>query len=156
MAKSLPFQRGNQIITAGSTALAKTLTGKQKRFITILQEDFNFDIIQELVEAYGVVKRAKKLKPVEKHRLIQTYLLTILTFCVPKMKITEEAKETGDKIQFNINIGGPIAPTGKQKSSAQHNNRKGSTKSSVGGVNITIPTVKQADGSFAVDTDLVS
>ena len=75
------------------------------------------------------------------------YLLTILTFCVPKMKITEEPKETGDKIQFNINIGDSVPP-GKQKSSAQ---KKGSTKSSGGGVSITIPTVRQADGSFAVD-----
>ena len=127
----------------GSKALPG-LKGKQKRFITILQDDFNFDIIERIVAHIGVIERGKKLKPLEKHRMLQNYYLTLLTFCVPKMKIVEDNKSTpGDKILFNIQVGGNIdatAQTGKGSKPAIHS-----------GVNITIPTVKQPDGSFTVE-----
>lgn len=132
-------QTANLPTPTGTKALAG-LKGKQKRFITILQDDFNFDIVKEIVDHYQLIKRAKKIKPLEKARLMQHYLLTLLTFCVPKMKVTEEQKGSGKPVQFSINIGG--TPTQPDPTSPNQVN---------GGVNITIPTTQQPDGSYAVD-----
>ena len=121
-----------------STSKALADIGKgDVRFIQILKDDFKFDLIKEITDHMGVVKRSKKLKPEIKHRMLQSYYLKLLEFCVPKLKVQEGAKDTGDKIQFNIQVGGdPTAGPAK----------------ATGGVNITIPTKKQSDGSFTVDS----
>jgi len=113
-----------------SDALAKIGKG-DVRFIQILKDDFSFDLIQEMVAHLGVVKRSKKLKPETKHRMLQAYYMKLLEFCVPKLKVQEGAKDVGDKIQFNINVGGE--PTIKDVTPK-------------GGVNITIPATKTKDG----------
>jgi hypothetical protein len=143
MSKNLPAP------VTGSKSLTG-LKGKQKRFITILQDDFNFDIIEKIVQHIGVLERGKKIKPLEKHRMLQNYYLTLLTFCVPKMKIIEDDRDkVGDRIQFNINIGDA---GGTNPSGTSANNKKGtSPRASGSNVSISIPTVKQPDGSFAVD-----
>jgi hypothetical protein len=130
---------------------SKTLTGlkgKQKRFITILQDDFNFDIIERIVSHIGVIDRSKKIKPLEKHRMLQNYYLTLLTFCVPKMKIVEDDRDkVGDKIAFNISIGGSDGtnPSGTSTTKGAPTRAQGSN------VSITVPTVKGPNGSFIVD-----
>lgn len=126
--------------TGGSKSLTG-LKGKQKRFITILQDDFNFDIIERIVKHIKVIERSKKIRPPEKHRMLQNYYMTLLTYCVPKMKLIEDnTSKLGDKIAFNINI--------------QNNDTSQSqpVKSGPGGgVNITIPTVKGKNGAYDVD-----
>jgi len=130
MSKNLPAPTGSKSLAG--------LKGKQKRFITILQDDFNFDIIERIVKHIGVIERGKKLKPIDKHRMLQNYYLTLLTFCIPKMKLQEDrGDKLGDKVNFSINIGG--TPVDNDKAPPK------------GGVNISIPTVKDADGSYAVD-----
>jgi hypothetical protein len=116
-----------------SKALLKLGAGKA-RFLQILKDDFNYDVIQEIIEMIGIIKRGKKLKPLDKYRLIQTYQLAILSYCIPKMKVLEGDKGVGDKINFTFNVGGEAPPNPHGKP--------------VGGVNITIPTVKKEDGSF--------
>lgn len=128
--------------TSGGSKQLVNLKGKQKRFITILKDDFNFDIVQEIVEHYGVIKRGKKLKPPVKHKLMQNYLTMLLTYCVPKMKVTEDEKGSGKPVQFFINVGG------EQTAGVDPNTNQPNVK---GGVNITIPTVKGPDGSYSVD-----
>jgi hypothetical protein len=121
-----------------STSKALADIGKgDVRFIQILKDDFKFDLIKEMIDHMGVVKRSKKLKPEIKHRMQQTYYLKLLEFCVPKLKVQEGSKDTGDKVNFTINIGGEEPAMKNAKPT--------------GGVNITIPTTKKADGSFAVD-----
>ena len=117
--------------------LAKTASAS---FIDVLKTDHNFDIVKEIVEHMKMIHRAKKIKPQEKHRLLQNYYITLLSYCLPKIKIVEDNKDSGGKgVTFNINIGGtdPAAtPVGVSKG------RKG--------VSVSIPTVKQKDGSYAV------
>ena len=89
-------------------------------------------------EMIGIIKRGKKLKPLEKYRLIQTYQLAILSYCIPKMKVLEGEKGAGDKVNFTINVGGVEEPNPGKKPK--------------GGVNITIPTVKK-DGVYSVNPE---
>lgn len=129
----------NPPAVTGSKAVAG-LKGKQKRFITILKDDFNFDIIERIVKHVQQLERAKKIKPLEKARLLQNYYLTLLSFCIPKMKIQEDTGDKKGSVQFNINVGGtPLDPNNQQVT---------------GGVNIVIPTQKGADGSYTVDPTL--
>lgn len=121
---------------ATSKALAEIGKG-DVRFIQILKSDFHFDLIKEMVEHMGVVKRSKKLKPIEKHRMLQTYYTTLLSFCVPKLKVQEGSKDTGDKVNFTINIGGEETTMKSAKPK--------------GGVNINIPTRKDSSGTYTVD-----
>jgi len=131
-------------ISGGSKQLTG-LKGKQKRFITILQDDFQFDIIEQIVKHMKQIDRAKKIKPLDKARLLQNYYLTLLSYCIPKMKILEDDRsKTGDKIQFNISVGG-------SNPQANPSQKGGTPAASASGVHITIPTVKQPDGSFSVD-----
>jgi hypothetical protein len=125
-------------VATTSKALADIGKG-DVRFIQILKDDFHFDLIKEMVDHLGVVKRSKKLKPDVKHRMLQSYYMKLLEFCVPKLKVQEGAKDTGDKIQFNINIGGdePKMKNAKPK----------------GGVNITIPAAQDKDGAITIDKD---
>jgi hypothetical protein len=114
---------------------ALTELGKGKaRFLQVLKDDFNYDIIHEIIEMIGIIKRGKKLKPLDKYRLIQTYHLAILSYCIPKMKVLEGEKGIGDKVNFTINVGGEAPPNPRIKP--------------VGGVNITIPAVKNDQGTF--------
>jgi hypothetical protein len=124
---------------AGSKSVAG-LKGKQKRFIAILQDDFNFDIIERIVKHIQQIERAKRIKPLEKARMLQNYYLTLLTFCIPKMKLQEDNGDKKGNVQFNINVGGtPIDPN---------------SQTVQGGVNIVIPTKKGANGSYTVDPTL--
>ena len=108
----------------------------QTKFIDILKTDHNFDVIAKIVDHIGMLERSKKVKVTDKHRMLQTYYLTLLSFAVPKMKVTEESGENKTPINFQININGTDdtspKPAGK------------------GGVSITIPTNKNKDGSYSV------
>lgn len=128
--------------TSGMSALAQKATGKQRRLIVILEEDYNFDVVLEMITQYGIVKRAKKIKPTEKARLIKDYLVFIAQLCIPKEKPSEDGPITGDKIKFTINIDTP-KPLQPDNVAAKK----------PGGISITIPTIKGADGSYAVDVD---
>lgn len=117
--------------SAGSVAKAKQTT-----FINILKTDHKFDIIKELVDHMGSIKRAKKIKPQEKHRLLQNYYLALLSYCLPKMKVVEDNTDKNKKpMNFTINIG-ETSPTKKK-----------------GGASITIPTNKNKDGTYTVSND---
>jgi hypothetical protein len=137
MPKNLPT------VAPSRAAVAKVKKTEQRKLITILKDDFSYDIVKEIVKHMGELKRAKKIKPLEKHRMLMNYNLTLLSYCMPKMKVLEDDRsKTGDKIQFNINVGGNEVGNAGQK---------GSNPTPTGGVNITIPTVKKADGSLGVD-----
>jgi hypothetical protein len=120
-------------------ALAKQ---KSERFIHILKDDHNFDIVKKIVDHMGQIERAKKIKPLEKHRLLQNYYLTLLSYCLPKIKIQENVgDDTGKGVVFNIKIGGEAQP-GKTK-----------LKSAGKGVHVSVPTKQNADGSYSIDND---
>jgi hypothetical protein len=133
---------------AGIPATTKTKSpatvadDKARKLIVILKEDHNFDIISKILDHIGLIERAKKIKPIEKHRLLQNYYLTMLTYCVPKMKIVEDdTNKNGTPINFQINIGGTPTKDPKAKKPVK------------GGVSITIPTKKGKDGSYSVSQD---
>lgn len=128
----------NTPVPATPGQLAKSV---QTQFINILKTDHNLDLIKEIVDHIGMIKRAKKIKPQEKHRLLQNYYLTLLSYAVPKMKVVEDNTDRSNPINFQINIGG--TPTTSKRAK----------KPIKGGVNITIPTSKNKDGSFSVDNN---
>ena len=109
----------------------------QTKFIDILKTDHKFDLIKKIVDHMGQIERAKKIKPQEKHRLLQNYYLTLLSYALPKMKVVEDNTDRSKPINFQINIGGP-------------DEKKTKAKKKQGGVSITIPTVKNTDGTYAV------
>ena len=120
-------------------ALAKV---KSEQFINILKTDHKYDIVSEIVQHMQEIKRAKKIKPLEKHRMLMNYNLTLLSYCLPKIKIVEDDRnDTGGGVIFNIKIGGDGEQKAKIKKAGQ-----GKT-----GINITIPTKKNADGTYTVD-----
>ena len=126
----IPKKKPGQLAKAISTS-----------FIDVLKTDHNFDIVKEIVDHMKMIKRAKKIKPQEKHRLLQNYYITLLSYCLPKIKIVEDNKDTGGKgVTFNINIGGtdPTAPTPVGVSKGRK------------GVSVNIPTIKNKDGSYSV------
>lgn len=113
---------------------------EQTQFINILKTDHKFDLITEIVDHMKMIKRAKKIKPQEKHRLLQNYYLTLLSYCLPKMKVIEDdSNKNKTPIAFQINIGG--TPTKSKRAK----------KKATGGVNITIPTVKNDNGTYSVN-----
>jgi len=115
---------------------------EQTQFINILKKDHKFDVIKEIIDHIQMIKRAKKVKPQEKHRLLQNYYLTLLSYSVPKMKVVEDNTDRNAKpINFQINIGGTPTKSKKAKKPVK------------GGVSITIPTKKNTDGSYTVDQD---
>ena len=131
MTKQLPASTGVK-----SHPIAKAADKKQTQFIDILRTDHKFDLVQRIVEHMGEIKRAKKIKPQEKHRLLQNYYLTLLSYCLPKMKVVEDNTNKNAKpMNFTINIGGSKAEAKKKKA----------------GMSITIPTKKHSDGSFSVN-----
>jgi len=128
--------------TASSKAVA---TNKQVRLINILKNDHNYDIVKEIVDHMGQLKRAKKIKPLDKHRMLMNYNLTLLSYCMPKMKIVEDDKGNQTPINFQINIGGEAEQAPAKRPVGRPKKPKGSN------VSITIPTKKNSDGSYTVD-----
>ena len=128
-----------------STYTAGALAKKQsEQFIEILKTDHKYDIVAEVVKHMKEIKRAKKIKPVEKHRMLMNYNLTLLSYCLPKIKVIEDTRDNdGAGVVFNIKIGGD----GEQK---QKIKRAGQGKTDI---NITIPTVKNKDGTYTVSDD---
>jgi hypothetical protein len=119
-----------------SHPIAKAADKKQTQFINILKTDHNFDLVKKIVDHMGMIERAKKIKPQEKHRLLQNYYLTLLSYCLPKMKVVEDNTDKNAKpMNFTINIGGSEAKAKKKKA----------------GVSITIPTKKNTNGTYTVD-----
>jgi hypothetical protein len=121
-----------------------------KKLITILQDDFNYDIISDIIDTMAMIKRAKKIKPLEKHRMLMNYNIILLSYCLPKIKVTEtdDGSNSGGKgVIFNIQIGG----SGDKDSlkGAGH----GVVTKSRAGVSVTIPTKKNSDGSYTVSDD---
>lgn len=130
------------ITPAGKAAVAKAT---QTKFANILKTDHSFDLVKKIVDHMGQIERAKKIKPLEKHRLLQNYYLTLLSYAFPKMKVVEDTSDRNKKpMNFQINIGTPTAPEPAPK-------RPGRPRKSKGGVSITIPTVKNSDGSYSLD-----
>lgn len=143
----MPTPTNSKALTPAATRkLAKNKADKkQTKLITILKDDHNYDIISEIVTHMKEIKRAKKIKPLEKHRMLMNYNLTLLSYCMPKLKVLEDDRsKTGDKIQFNINVGGNTEVTP---------NQKGGIPAPSGGVNISIPAVKQIDGSYGIEKE---
>jgi len=135
----------SDITPAGKAAVAKA-TKTQTKFIDILKTDHKFDIIKKVLDHIGMIDRAKKISPLDKHKLLQTYYLTLLTYCLPKMKLVEDNTDKNSKpMNFQINIGTP-APTPAP-------GKPGRPKKSQGGVSITIPTRKASDGSYSIDNN---
>ena len=115
---------------------------KQIKLIDILKTDHNYDVIKEIIDHIQMLKRAKKIKPLEKHRMLINYNLALLSYCVPKMRVVEDNSDRDSRpMNFQINIGGTT--TGQLPAST----KKGSSSSSV---NISIPTNKHKDGSYSV------
>ena len=132
---------GDLIVDTGKAALTQA-QNTQTRFITILKTDHKFDLMKKIVDHMGQIERAKKIKPLEKHRLLQTYYLTLLSYAFPKMKVVEDNNSANSKpMQFQINIGSPAPPEPK---------KAGRPKAAQAGVSITIPTVKNTDGSYSI------
>jgi hypothetical protein len=117
---------------------------KQDKFIQILKDDFQYDVVKDIIDTMAMIKRAKRIKPLEKYRLIKDYQLTLLSYCLPKIKIQETVDDgSGKGVVFNIQIGGDEGTT---KSGLK---RAGSGK--VTGVNIQVPTTLNKDGSYSLD-----
>jgi hypothetical protein len=128
-------------VPATSTGHAVAKKDEQTKLITILKNDFKYDIVKEIIDHIKMIKRAKKIKPLEKHRLLYNYNVTLLSYCMPKMKIVEDNTDNGKPMNFTINIGGDADTQPAPK------------KAGKGGVSITIPTKKTKDGSYSVSGD---
>ena len=120
-----------------------------KKLITILKDDFNYDVVKDIIDTMAMIKRAKRIKPLEKYRLIKDYQLTLLSYCLPKMKIVEDtsADAGGKGVVFNIKIGGSDEPA-DPRGVGQGKVRKGAK-----GVSISIPTKKSKDGTYTISDD---
>jgi len=119
---------------------------KSYKLIKILKDDFKYDIVKEIIETMALIKRAKKIKPLEKYRLLKDYQLTLLSYCMPKMKVIEDnsANVDGKGVVFNIQIGG---------TSDDPKPVKGKVSKSKKGVSVAIPTTKQPDGTYTISDD---
>jgi hypothetical protein len=122
---------------------AKIANKKQEKFITILKNDHNYDIIAEIIDHIKVLSRAKKIKPVEKHRMIIQYHAMLLPFCLTKVKAVEDdTGGTGGKgVIFNITIG---------EDTSLRDAGNGRVTKGRKGVSVSIPTQKQDDGTYTV------
>ena len=121
---------------------AAVASEKQTKLIDILKTSHKYDIIKEIIDHIQMLKRAKKIKPLEKHRMLINYNLALLSYCVPKMRVVEDNSDRDSRpMNFQINIGGTT--TGQLPAST----KRGSSSSSV---NISIPTKKHKDGSYSV------
>lgn len=84
------------------------IAGKMKRFRTILEEDYNFDLIKELVQLYHKVCRSR-MKKEQKYKMQFNMLTQMIAYAFPKLKTEETTGNTGDKIFFNIQIEAPTS-----------------------------------------------
>jgi len=89
--------------------MAKTVAKKpnskdKERLITILREDFQFDVVKEMVDLYHKIKRSR-MKHADKFAFEFKILSKIWEFSLPKLKVEEHLGDHGDKILFNIMIG---------------------------------------------------
>ena len=120
---------------------AKVAQQKSTQLIDILKTDHRLDILKDIVEHIGLIKRAKKIRPLEKHRLLQNYYTTLLSYCVPKMKVVEDnTNKNSTPMNFQINIG--VSPDKGTPSTKKNKSQSG--------MKITIPTQKNKDGSYSV------
>ena len=127
---------------------ATTSKNKQTQFITILKDDHNFDIVSEILKHMAEIKRAKKIKPLEKHRLLKDYHITLLSYCLPRIKIQENVGDDTGSVVFNIKIGGDDNTGGTLKKAGSKGARKKPT-----GANVTINAQKGKDGTFTVSDE---
>jgi hypothetical protein len=126
--------------TTGHAVAAKD---KQTKLINILKDDHHYDIVKEIIDHIKMLQRAKKIKPIEKHRMLMNYNLTLLSYCMPKMRVVEDNTDRDSKpMNFQINIGVPDQKPAVPTSTKKNKN--------AGGVSITIPTKKNKDGSYSV------
>ena len=126
---------------------SKVAKDKQEKFIEILKTDHNYDIVAEIIQHIKELKRAKKIKPVEKHRMVIQYHAMLIPFCLTKVKAVEEdsGATAGKGVVFNIQIGGdnePADPRMVGKGTVKKTKRKG--------VSVKIPTQINDDGSYTV------
>ena len=109
-----PMPNTPAVIPTTPGAIAKQ---HQRQLIVILEEDYNYDIVSEIIQHIRELKRAKKIKPLDKHRMVLNYNTILLSYCMPKMRVTEDnSGDTGGKgVIFNIQIGGPDTPADPRK-----------------------------------------
>lgn len=111
---------------------------EQRRLITILTEDFGFDVVKEMVDLYHKVCRARMPKK-SKYDTQFKILAKIMEYALPKIRPDEAPRELGQAIQFNIQVGAP----GPQDALPGNTPPK----------QINIPTQQASDGSFIIDVD---
>jgi len=111
---------------------------EQKRLVTILKEDFHFDVVKEMIDLYHKVVRSRMPRE-KKYKFQFTMLAKIMDFALPKLRADEGSHDTGDQIQFNILVGGTQAnpPLPGDQGTKQ----------------ITIPTQVDPDGNYVIDID---
>jgi hypothetical protein len=131
---------------ATPVAIAKQV---QRQLITILEQDHNYDVVAEIVKHIRELKRAKKIKPLDKHRMVLSYNTILLSYCMPKMRVTEDnsANPQGKGVIFKINIGATNEPPDPRKAGA------GKVLKDKKGVSVSIPTQLNKDGSYSIDSD---
>jgi len=122
---------------------------KATQFIEILKTDHNYDIVTEIIQHIQELKRAKKIKPLDKHRMVMNYNITLLSYCMPKIKVIEDNSHDtlGKGVIFNISIGGDER---EHPNKPKHIGSGGVSKSPRTGVSVRIPTKANDDGSFSV------
>jgi hypothetical protein len=141
-----PTLNNPPVPTTPVTTPAKIHKREQREFIQILSSDHNYDIVAEIITHMQEIKRAKKIKPLEKHRLLKDYNLTLLSYCLPKIKVveTDSGGGTGSGVIFNIQIGG----SGDSDGPGDAGN--GRVTKGKKGVSVSIPTKKNKDGTYTV------
>jgi hypothetical protein len=143
----MPNKKPTTAVVPSKPAPAPAPKQVQTQFINILKSDHNYDIVAEIIKHMAEIKRAKKIKPLEKHRLLKDYHITLLSYCLPRIKIQENVGDDTGKVVFNINIGGDDNTGGTLKKAGS----KGTKRKKATGANITVSTTKGADGSYSVD-----
>ena len=75
-----------KVAVAKSTATlpAAVASDKQTKLIDILKTDHKYDVIKEIIEHIQMLKRAKKIKPLEKHRMLINYNLPCCPTVFPR------------------------------------------------------------------------
>ena len=125
---------------ASKTIAKSNAVVKMKRFREILEDDYNFDAIKELISLYHKIVRSR-LKVQIKFKMQFDMLTQIIQYAYPKLKSEEIRGDTGDKILFNIQIAGPQPTIQGQPQVIAPNST------------IDIPTTVQPDGSYRVSID---
>lgn len=79
---------------------------ERERLITILKNDFNFDVVKEMIDLYHKIKRSR-IPHKEKYQFEFKILSKVWEFALPKLKVEERPHDEGQKILFNIMVGSP-------------------------------------------------